>query len=130
MGCFGLLYLVVIYYICYDFFMVEAVEHRPMIEKRGLSWDEASSLTPEEIESLIQAKIKVLYPRGVIRREISREDQCILISDLGLLDEVRPRQVIVADPPPSREELLAQEVRYLAGLERRKGRRPTHRHPI
>lgn len=110
--------------------MVEVVEHRPMIEKRGLSREEVSFLTPEEIESLIKAKLKVLYPRGLIRREISGENQCILINDLDLLDQIRPRQVIVADPPPSREELLAQEVRYLAGLERRKGRRPTHRHPI
>ncbi|KKR79433.1 MAG: hypothetical protein UU73_C0002G0068 [Candidatus Daviesbacteria bacterium GW2011_GWA1_41_61] len=107
----------------------------------GLSLEVVRSLTTEEVESLIQVKLKVLYPTKVIRQEISEAKRCILISDLGLLEEVRPMQVIVADPPPSKEEIrftkereraqrLAEEIRYLSGLERPKGRHPTHRHPI
>lgn len=120
------------------------IEARPAIEGdnyQGLSPEEIGSLTPKEIYSLIRVKLEVLYPTGRINREMSGRKQCMLINDLGLLEEGMPMQMIVADPPPSKEEIrmalemekarrLAEEIKYLSGLERPKGKRPNHRHPI
>lgn len=117
------------------------IETRPAIAKEYLSQEEIKSFSPQKIESLYWVKLKMLYPEGVIRREISGKDRCILMNDLGLLEEVMPWQVIIADPPPSKEEIrlvqerervrmLVEEIKYLSGLERPKGKRPTHRHPI
>lgn len=66
--------------------------------------------------------------------------RCLLMHDLGILECVMPMQVIMADPPPTQEEIRAtklrekdlqsvNEINYLAKLDRPLGRRSSHRHP-
>lgn len=97
-------------------------------------------MSSEEVEALYRAKTKVLFPDGVATKEARASSRCVLIHELGILEHVLPMQVVVADPPPTKEEIHAakqrekewqsvHDINYLAKLDRPLGRRSSHRHP-
>lgn len=72
-----------------------------------------------------------LFPTGLNPPELLPGTICRKLDQLDHLEKYRTFQIVTADPPPTKEELLLREIRQLVRMGgRRIGKHPHHRHPI